>query len=342
MMMVRPNRICILIDKHIPVGTTGRKVAMILSVILVFEGISVLFLFSYAAALIGLVSLVVGFFMLLVLRAPSSSTVSDTDTPGVRLVEYIFNMIGGEYVMMTLGAALILAVFGYNSLFSSSPGIGDSDSLSIMFGIALMSYPLIYDRYRIEATFALIFIGSVMALLVVPRVWMSTVGGGSASSAVSDSYVHYMLAAPFSWILDIIGIPSSSTGNVVTIQLQDGSVHALAISAYCAGLYSFSIFLSAFFAFVLVFENLRKPTLVMVLALGLIVAYLGNLLRMVVIGIVGYYYGIDALHQAHENAGWIIFLAWSCLFWWLILGFVSKSRFQAPRMTANQSKKGDL
>jgi len=131
---------------------------------------------------------------------------------------------------------------------------------------------------------------------------------------------------PFAAMLDIIGVPASSIADMVSIQFQDGSIHTLKISAYCAGLYSFSIFLSAFMAFVLVFERLPPRTTAWVLALGLLVAYLGNLMRMVVIGVVGYYRGLDALFWAHENVGWIIFLAWSSVFWWSILGYVSRTK----------------
>ena len=78
-------------------------------------------------------------------------------------------------------------------------------------------------------------------------------------------------------------------------------------------------------AFVLVFESFSRRVLTLVLAAGLIVAYIGNILRMVIIGVVGYYRGIEALHWAHENVGWVIFLTWSAMFWWLILGYASKS-----------------
>ena len=60
------------------------------------------------------------------------------------------------------------------------------------------------------------------------------------------------------------------------------------------------------------------------MSLGVLVAYVGNLMRMMVIGIIGYYRGINALHWAHENAGWIIFLAWSSVFWWLTLSYVNR------------------
>jgi len=60
------------------------------------------------------------------------------------------------------------------------------------------------------------------------------------------------------------------------------------------------------------------------LAIGLVVAYLGNLFRMVVIGVVGYYRGVQALLWAHENVGWVIFLSWSAIFWYVLLGYVSR------------------
>lgn len=335
-MIFRPLRYYDWIDKHLPPGTSVRKVTEILSIVLVVEGLSVLFLFSYVGSLIGLVSLVLGLLLLLAFRRKGESAPSDTDTPGVRLVDRFYNTVGGEYAMVFLGASVIFAVLAYNRLFSMNPEIGDSDTLSIFFGLMIMLYPLARNRFRMEASFALIFVGCVVAILVIPQAVMSFLGG-SGESSVGNWYVHYMLAAPFASILDLVGIPSSSMGNLVTIQFQDGSIHTLSISAYCAGLYSFSIFLSAFVAFVLVFERLRRRVLMAVLVVGLIAAFIGNLFRMVVIGVVGYYEGLNALHWTHENAGWVIFLAWSSLFWWLTLNYVSghEGEMEAESIEAN-------
>ena len=316
------------LNRNLPPGTPGRKVVEIISIILLVEGMSVLLLFSYVGLHIGLVSTVAGALLLLLLRENGEIALSESETPGVKLVDSVFRLVGGEYPMMFLGAAVVGAVLVYNWLSSPSPDIGDSDRLSILLGMTVMLYPLSRNRYRVEASFAIIFIGGVVALLVVPRV-LASLSGTEGSSEVGDWYVHYMLAAPFAWILDSVGIPASSLGSLVTIQFQDGSIHTLGISAYCAGLYSFSIFLSAFVAFVLVFEKFPARIMGAVLAAGLLVAYMGNLLRMVIIGVVGYYEGIEALHWTHENAGWVIFLAWSALFWWLILGYSSKIKTRA-------------
>jgi exosortase/archaeosortase family protein len=182
----------------------------------------------------------------------------------------------------------------------------------------------------VETAFSLLFIGLVVILLVVPQAVTSI--HEDTGSSVGNWYVHYMLAAPFAGILNLLGIDASSSSNSVALQFHDGTTQVLGISAYCAGLYSFSIFLAAFASFVLVFERLSAKILSIVLALGLLIAYLGNLFRMVVIGIVGYYNGLDALLWTHRNVGWMIFLGWSAVFWYLVIGFADR---QARKVRAN-------
>lgn len=311
------------IERFLPSGSPRRKVTQILSIILVVEGLSVILLFSYAALWMGLLSLFAGVIILTLLRPSVEVTAKEAESPGVRLVDFFVRRVGGEYAVLALGAFLVTLVLLYNHFISSRPDLGDVDAVSILFGLVLLLHPLLYERFKVEMSFAILFVGTVVLLLVLPQV-VQSFSGGASTSAAGDWYVHYMLAAPFAGILDIIGISSDSVGNLVTIEFRDGSVNTLAISAYCAGLYSFSIFLSAFAAFVLVFERLPRRALVLVLGMGLLIAYIGNLLRMVAIGVVGYYRGIEALHWAHENVGWMIFLAWSACFWWFILGWTSK------------------
>lgn len=310
-------------DRFFPEGSPRRKALHITAIILLVEGLSVFALFSHVGLPVGLASVLAGTFILLLLRPKDPRRAERSATFGVRLVDAIERFVGGGIPMMAMGSAIIVIVLVYNFRVSPRPELGDADILTVLFGAIVFAHPIVSPQFRVESSFALIFIGLVMLALVVPQVVLTGTGTGG-ESAFGNWYVHYMLAAPFAGSLDIIGIPASSVADIVTIQLNDGSIHTLRISAYCAGLYSFSIFLSAFTAFVLVFERLSARLLVLVLSLGLLVAYLGNLLRMVVIGIVGYYRGIDALHWTHENAGWMIFLAWSAIFWWLILSYVSE------------------
>ena len=323
-----------------PNGTPRWKLLHILAVILIFEGVSVIILFSYAGLAIGLLSLALGLFVLLLLhpsgptpKAEAARVIPAGETPGMKLIDAVLGRMG-PFLIVAIGAAIVVLVVLWNILYSDRPAFGDLDTLTILFGGTLAAYPFLAKSYKIEASFSLMFIALVVVFLVVPQAFTSLSSG--AGSSVGSAYVEYMLAKPFAGILDIIGIPATSSGNMVSIEFRDGTTQVLGISAYCAGLYSFSIFLAAFFSYVLVFERLPRRTLAVVLAIGLAIAFLGNLFRMVVIGIVGYYDGLDALLWAHENVGWIIFLSWSAVFWYLLLGYTSKRRLpEKARAEAN-------
>jgi archaeosortase C (PEF-CTERM variant) len=328
-------------DRAFPGGSPRRKLLQVVAIVLLFEGISVLLLFSKAGIPAGLLSLALG-VILLILLYPSARKVPTApektgpkepaeDPPGLKLIDAIVGRIGNDYIMMAIGAGIVALVLVYNFYVSGRPDIGDLDTLTMIFGGLIMVYPFLAKNYRTEASFSLLFLGLVVLFLVVPQAVTSS--RSDAGSSIGNWYVEYMLASPFAGILDLIGIPASSSGSVVMLQFQDGTRQALGISAYCAGLYSFSIFLAAFFSFVLVFERLRTKILAFVLALGLVVAYLGNLFRMVIIGIIGYYRGLDALLWAHENAGWIIFLSWSAVFWYLLLRYTSKHASRGRQAT---------
>jgi archaeosortase C (PEF-CTERM variant) len=326
-----------------PQESPRRKLLSIVSIILLFEGVSVIILFSYQGKAVGAFSIAVGIFLLILLfpgsqKAPKRVTEdvqkrSLEDPPGIKLIDAIMKRVKNDYIVMIAGATIIALVLVYNFVFSARPEIGDLDTLTMILGGMIMVYPFMARKFKIEAAFSLLFLGLVVLFLVVPQAVTSY--RQDAGSSVGNWYVHYMLAAPFSGILNLIGIHSSSSGNIVVLQFHDGTRQALGISAYCAGLYSFSIFLAAFFSFVLVFERLPAKILVLVLGVGLLVAYLGNLFRMVVIGIVGYYRGIHALLWAHENVGWIIFLSWSAVFWYVLLGYVSKHSYTSETAGAD-------
>jgi exosortase/archaeosortase family protein len=330
------NGLLAYVDKKFPEGSASRKLLQIVSVILIFEGLSVLILFSYQGAGVGLFSLALGILVLILLhpgpkeeaqplpdeKAPRELKIPKEDPPGIKFVDAILKGIGNDYIVMAAGAVIIAIVIVWNMFLSSRAAFGDLDTLTILFGGLVLFFPLLVHKFKVESIFSLMFIGLVVLFLVVPQAVTSLHEG--AGSSVGNWYVQYMLAAPFAGILNLVGIHASSSGNIVILHFHDGTVQALSISAYCAGLYSFSIFLAAFFSFVLVFERLPVRILVFVLALGLLVAYLGNLFRMVIIGVVGYYRGLPALLWTHENVGWVIFLSWSALFWYFLLGYVSR------------------
>ena len=314
-------------DTHFPTGSTKRKLLQILAVIFIIQGFFIVFLSSYFGLIVGSLSVALGVLLLLLAPAPRMVTPTEDGvkgpaekpTPGIWFVESLMSRIG-DYPAMALGVSIIVAVVLYNQFVSYRSDYGDLDTLAIFFGCVILAYPLVIRRAKVEIVFVLLFIGIVMVLLVIPQALFAK----SANQGVMGVYVHYMLAAPMAGILNLIGIPASSLGDTVTITFNDGYPHTLGISAACAGLYSFSIFVSAFVSYVLVFERLPAKLMTFVLAVGLLAAYLGNLFRMVIIGVVGYFNGMDDLLWTHKNVGWMIFLSWSAVFWYLVMRYADK------------------
>ena len=103
------------------------------------------------------------------------------------------------------------------------------------------------------------------------------------------------------------------------------------ITTACSGIYSFGIFASAFVAFVLTEFQRPARRVWLLLGLGLVTAYVANVLRMVIIVLVGYYTDttetdLQNMLIAHSYAGWLIFLGWIGVFWGILFKFLPKSR----------------
>ena len=311
-----------------PEESTKRMIIQIIAMILLFQGVSIAILSSHFGPALGILSIVLGILILVVYpprqRLDDATTGSalkiQYETYGIRLVDYLFWKAGGSIAAIASGVSVVAGILLYNIYLSSRPDIGDLDLLSMILGGLLAIYPFAMKRYKVEVCFALLFVAFVVVILVIPQAILSFNSGIS----VNNWYVHYLLAAPFANALDLLGIEATAHAEAVTIIFRDGAIHTLDISTGCAGLYSFSIFVSAFISFISVYQRLPPKMMVLVLSLGILIAYLGNLFRMIIIGVIGYYHGIDALLWAHDNVGWIVFLSWSSVFWYAVLRYTDR------------------
>lgn len=322
------QRILMAAENFAPEGSARRKLLQILGIVCLFQGASVVFLSSKFGALVGLV--VAGFGALLLLLIPlrvrekfgADAKGKSAETLGLRLVNRFVFLVGGVNNMVFFGIVVVAGVILHDAFVSKNPGYGDIDQLSLAFGFFLIVLPVVYERFRTEASFVLIFLSLIVLLLALPLAFLSS--EWEYGSSAGNWYVHYLLAAPLVAMLNFAGISASSVGGTLTVVFRDGSVNLIGISTACAGLYSTTIFLSAFIAFVLVFESVPPKITALVLCVGLITAYLGNMLRMFVIVVIGYYNGISSLLWAHKNVGWMVFLSWSGVFWYLLIRYANR------------------
>ncbi len=236
--------------------------------------------------------------------------------------------LGGRLVPLfpVFGIGIIIMVIIWNLVITGSTEFLTYDWLAMLVGIYLVAYNWIPSDYGREREFAFIFLFSLSFLLLVPVLIERAAVGNAASSAGISAYSEYLLAKPVDGMLGLAGVASTIDGITITFLTAEGDQISLLIATSCSGVYSFAIFTAAFLAFVGTEFTRWDSRLKWFMGLGILAAYLANLFRMFIIVMVGHYYGSDALLWAHANVGWLIYMAWIALFWWLLFRWFFKEQ----------------
>jgi archaeosortase C (PEF-CTERM variant) len=217
-----------------------------------------------------------------------------------------------------IGVAIILLDLVWNLALLGSTQFLTYDWLAILTGAFLIAYNFVPEDYHRERNFVFVFLFSLAVLLLIPVLLERAAAGNAASSRGISAYSEYLLAKPVEGMLSLSGITSEIDGITIIFLTREGAQINLLIATSCSGVYSFAIFTAAFIAFVGTEFREWDPRLKWFLALGILAAYLANLLRMYLIVVTGYLEGREALLWTHANAGWLIYMAWIALFWWLL------------------------
>ena len=122
------------------------------------------------------------------------------------------------------------------------------------------------------------------------------------------------------WIVGALGVSVSAVAQKGGYDLVAASGFKVFVGAFCSGVTSMSVFIAAFFAISgdLKMEKKRKIAL---FAAGILGTFFANIIRVVILFMVGYYYGADALLTVHTHLGWIIFFIWISVFWMVALKY---------------------
>ncbi len=157
-----------------------------------------------------------------------------------------------------------------------------------------------FDKYILETPFGKVWLGNVMYL--------------------SRS------------VLKLIGLPFSGTGNEIVLSAPDYSTPVtLQVTEACSGIHSSFLFL-AFFAMMLV--DLRKRVSrrmgAVYFAVGAIGTYSANIVRIVVLCLITVHVGFDAMKTFHDYFGFVFFIGWIFIFWFLVYRKVRVAEAGAP------------
>jgi len=110
-----------------------------------------------------------------------------------------------------------------------------------------------------------------------------------------------------------------SSGDVLLFA-PPSQIGAVEVTPLCGGFLSLLMFLAAFsFVTLDVGRNLGVLRLLFLLVAGGLLTFAATILRVFVVILVGFHWGLDALYVAHTYLGYALFLTVVCLFWYASL-----------------------
>lgn len=353
--MQRP-RLIMELDRVVSLVQRNRRPVLLAAVFTSIAGLNFLLFPTHDPALawLGLLLLTLG-----VVLAALSTTVVPTagGVPAPTLADRAINRLTERRRLVPffpgVGGALVALDVAYNAFLSPTPQILSEDVIVLLLGGVLLAYGHIPSRYGRERDFVFLFFVVLSGILVVPLLLARLVIGNLDASV--DVYSWTALAPETGAVLGLLGVMNSvhSVAGSTAPGISFTPIHlsgpvTVVITTACSGIYSFAIFAAAFFSFVLTeYERLNRRVWAL-LGLGFLTSYAANLLRMVIIVLVGFYSDtpetdLQNMLLAHSYAGWLIFLAWIAVFWAALFKFLapgheasedkSSSRQRAPSAT---------
>lgn len=141
-------------------------------------------------------------------------------------------------------------------------------------------------------------------------------------SSPLDLFIRHALVPPMAASLDLLGFDVANHGQTLGLETSRGTLF-LSVGLVCAGLQPGILFLG-----ILGLHTWREGTSAKatggLLAAGAFAVYAMNLVRLVLLAVVGHRWGGQALQTVHAHAGWVLFLALVVAFWGLVLPRIEK------------------
>ncbi len=233
-----------------------------------------------------------------------------------------------KYLLMIIGIVIIDAVLIYNLIILQTSEFKGYDAITIALGLVFILYPYIPKKYSTTRDFLTAFLVLLFLILILPpSLYRLTYGPGGDATITKT-----LLGDPAAALLNLFGFKShcviepfneDRSAILYFPLLSTGEQASLAIFESCAGIYTASIFISAFITFILSEYKNFNLKIIIIIILGILTTWLANVLRMTIIMLVGIYTDtnpilLENLSWVHSYLAWFIFLAMIIPFWFII------------------------
>ena len=141
-------------------------------------------------------------------------------------------------------------------------------------------------------------------------------------------------------LIRLLGIPASIQYDLISYTSLTGEPVNLLITPECTGIWSLGTFtIMALLVLISFPEALKKRDTYILLVIGYIGTYAGNILRIGAIAMSGYLSGpTGAIEKTHLHFGWIFFLCWMIVFWYYFFTRILGMSFRKGKEAAKDGK----
>ena len=286
--------------------------------LLIFEGFnSFVSLGSYLPAPLGLLLLSFG-ILLLNSEIKLADKISQSG-------EHYGIFIPHSDSMRRLGLMIIISILMFNIYRGDSFGANDYIAFSFATLIILYSKINFFNSYM--ADFGVISLAIANFLLVLPRLTYLVLSDNLGSD-FDDRVVYVFLNIPLNHILSSLGYSVFSQSSILKFYDMEGVINSVEIGRTCSGLHTVALFISFFSAYSYLEYGEFNSYFLFFTMLGILISYFANLIRMLIMVLVGIHLSIDAMFWLHNYIGWIIFTVWVFLFLQL---FDKVNKYLTPR-----------
>lgn len=199
---------------------------------------------------------------------------------------------------LILGIFIIIADIAYNLKKGST--LGTLDTMTFFFGLSLMAYGTNRPQLKHIGIF-----GSYISGIFLPLYFVFYILFEKYSIEFIHLFDHYLILLPTVTIVNLFGIPLEIIATE-TVRLSGVEPMTIVIGGPCSGLYSMFLLIGI----VVGYSRIEKMDLNKTLYLTIfviLIAYISNLVRVIVLYTTAYLYGIDTMLMVHTHIGWIIF-----------------------------------
>ena len=226
-----------------------------------------------------------------------------------------FNNLGDSGILkksktyFVVGAFIVVADLVYN--FKNGGELGTLDVMTVFFGASLIGTQMQNSQINRISRFGA-YISSIFVILYLIFYTMFAF----FNIDFLHKFDHYLILLPTVGILNLAGIPLEVIATE-TVRISGVEEMTLVIGGPCSGLYSMFLLIGIVFGYSRI-ENLNTNKTLMMLGFCVLVAYISNLFRVVVLYFTAYMYGQETMMVVHTHLGWIIFAVVAAFIMYLI------------------------